>query len=41
MQIKKQKMLEEFQRLSKNVSVIEDKTIELCKADEEMYSDIF
>ena len=38
---KKQKMLEEFQRLSQNVSVLEDKTIDLCKADEEMYSDIF
>ena len=38
---KKQKMLEEFQRLSENVSVLEDKTIDLCKLDEEMYSDIF
>ena len=38
---KKQKSLEAFQRLSENVSVLEDKTIDLCKVDEEMYSDIF
>jgi hypothetical protein len=40
-EIKKQKILEEFHRLSQNVSVLEDKTIDICKADEEMYSDIF
>ena len=38
---KKHKMLEEFNKLSENVSILEDKTIDLCKADEEMYSDIF
>ncbi len=34
-------LLEEFKRVSKNITVLEDKTIDLCKADEEMYSDIF
>ncbi len=38
---KKNKALEEFKRLSENISVLEDKTIDLTKADEEMYSDIF
>ena len=40
-EIKKQERLEVFQKLSENVSVLEDRTINLCKADEEMYSDIF
>jgi len=34
-------LLEEFKKVSKNITVLEDKTIDLCKADEEMYSDIF
>ncbi len=34
-------LLEAFKKESKNVSVLEDKSIDLCKADEEMYSDIF
>jgi len=34
-------LLEEFKRVSKNITVLEDKTIDLCKVDEEMYSDIF
>jgi len=38
---KKENRLKEFQRLSENISIFKDKTIDLCKADEEMYSDIF
>jgi len=38
---KKQKSLDEFQRLSENITVLEDKAVNLCKVDEEMYSDIF
>ena len=38
---KKNKQLEELRRISKNVTVLEDKNVNLCKIDEEMYSDIF
>jgi len=38
---RKNKVLEEFKKLSENISVLEDKTIDLTKADEEMYRDIF
>jgi len=34
-------LLRAFQKESKNVSILKDKSIDLCKADEEMYSDIF
>ena len=34
-------LLEEFKRVSQNITVLKDKTIDLCKVDEEMYSDIF
>jgi len=34
-------LLEAFKKESKNVSVMKDKTIDLCKADEDMNSDIF
>lgn len=34
-------LLEEFKRISKNITVLDDNTINLCKVDEEMYSDIF
>jgi len=37
----KQKRLEEFRELSKNITVLDDKTVDLCKLDEEMYRDIF
>lgn len=44
-QMKKQRntkaLLEAFKKESKNVSVMKDKTIDLCKADEDMNSDIF
>jgi len=34
-------LLKAFQKESKNISILHDKSIDLCKADEEMYSDIF
>ena len=34
-------LLEEFRKVSQNITILEDKTIDLCKVDEEMYSDIF
>lgn len=34
-------LLDEFKRVSKNITVLDDKSIDLCKVDEEMYSDIF
>lgn len=33
--------LSQLKKLSQNVTVLEDKTIDLCKMDEEMYRDIF
>jgi len=33
--------LTQLKKLSQNVTVLEDKTIDLCKMDEEMYRDIF
>lgn len=38
---KKRQELEEFRRISQNVTVLKDKTIDLCKIDEDMYRDIF
>ena len=37
----KEQRLKELKRISKNVTVLEDKSIDLCKADEDMNSDIF
>ena len=34
-------ILEAFQKESQNISALQDKSIDLCKVDEEMYSDIF
>jgi|GEM_PF-1694961 DNA-binding transcriptional regulator GbsR (MarR family) len=33
--------LSQLKKLSQNVTVLEDKTTDLCKIDEEMYRDIF
>ncbi len=35
------KALEEFRKVSQNIPILKDKTIDLTKIDEEMYSDIF
>ncbi len=37
----RKRILDEFEKLSQNVSTLDDKSIDLTKADEEMYSDIF
>ncbi len=37
---KTKKLLEEFERISKNISVLEDKNIDITKIDEDMYDDI-
>ena len=39
-EVKKEKRLEEFRRLSKNISKV-DKDIDILKLDEDMNSDIF
>jgi len=38
--IDKKALVEEFRRLRKNISTLEDETIHLCKIDEEMNGDI-
>ena len=35
-----EKLLEEFKKISKNISVLKDKNIDITKIDEEMYNDI-
>ena len=35
------KLLEEFRRISQNITVLDDKNIDLTKIDEDMYCDIF
>ena len=36
----KESLIKEFERVSKNISILEDKTIDLCKIDEDMNGDI-
>ncbi|MCB4746911.1 MAG: hypothetical protein LGB68_07190 [Sulfurovum sp.] len=38
---KKNKAIEEFRKISQNIPVLKDKTIDFCKLDEDMNSDIF